>query len=59
MLELRRMLGPFQVATSSSTRLVSSETSDSWPPMILAMPDGPSRSQTRTVSASKVRSIPS
>ena len=53
------MLVPFQFATSSRTRVVSSETSETWPPMIPAIPDGPSRSQTRTVSASKVRSTPS
>ena len=48
------MLVPFQFATSSSTRVVVSETSETWPPMIPAMPAGPSRSQTRTVSASKL-----
>ena len=53
------MLTPFQVATSSRTRVVDSETSDAWPPMIPAMPEGPSRSQTSTASASKVRSTPS
>ena len=37
----------------------SSETSETWPPMIPAIPEGPSRSQTRTDSASKVRSTPS
>ena len=53
------MLTPFQVAASSRTRVVDSETSDVWPPMIPAMPEGPLRSQTRTVSASKARSTPS
>ncbi len=53
------MLVPFQFATSSRTLVVSSETSETWPPMIPAIPDGPSLSQTRTVSASKVRSTPS
>ena len=53
------MLVPFQFATSSSTRVVSSETSETWPPMIPAMPEGPRLSQTSTVSASKVRSTSS
>jgi hypothetical protein len=53
------MLTPFQFATSSSTLLVSSETSETWPPMIPAIPEGPLRSQTSTVSSSKVRSTPS
>ncbi len=53
------MLGPFQVATSSRTRVVASETSETWPPMIPAIPVGRSRSQTSTVSASKLRSTPS
>ena len=53
------MLTPFQVATSSSTREVESETSERSPPMIPAMPEGPSRSQTSTVSASNLRSTPS
>ena len=47
------MLTPFQVATSSSTRVVESETSETWPPMIPAIPEGPLRSQTSTDSASK------
>ena len=53
------MFTPFQLATSSRTRVVESETSETWPPMIPAMPEGPLRSQTSTVSASKVRSTPS
>ncbi len=53
------MLVPFQQATSSRTRVVASETSERWPPMIPAIPEGPSRSQTSTVSASKLRSTPS
>ncbi len=57
--EVRRMLTPFQFATSISTRVVPSETSERAPPMIPAIPDGPSRSQTSTVSSSKVRSTPS
>ena len=47
------MLTPFQVATSSSTPVVVSETSETWPPMIPAIPEGPLRSQTSTVSESK------
>ena len=53
------MLNPSQVATSSSTRVVSGATSETWPPMIPAIPDGRSRSQTNTVSESKLRSTPS
>jgi hypothetical protein len=53
------MLVPFQQATSSRTRVVAAETSERCPPMIPAIPEGPSRSQTRTVSASKERSTPS
>ena len=53
------MLVPFQLATSSRTRVVASETSETWPPMIPAIPEGPLLSQTRTVSASKPRSTPS
>ena len=59
MREVRRMLTPSQVATSSSTRVVVPETSETWPPMIPAMPDGPLRSQTSTVSSSRTRSTPS
>ena len=57
--EVRRMLVPFQFATSSRTRVVCSETSETWPPMIPAIPEGPSRSQTSPVSASSLRSTPS
>ena len=53
------MFTPFQVATSRSTLVVCSETSDTWPPMIPAIPEGPLRSQTSTASSSKVRSTPS
>ena len=53
------MLVPFQFATSSSTLVVSPETSETAPPMIPAIPLGPLRSQTRTVSASRTRSTPS
>ena len=48
--EVRRMLGPTQVAASISTRVVLSETSDIWPPITPAMPDGPSASQTSAIS---------
>ena len=53
------MLVPFQLATSSSTLVVSAETSETWPPMIPAIPEGPFASQTSTVSASRRRSSPS
>ncbi len=53
------MLAPSQLATSSSTRVVSSATSETCPPMIPAIPVGPFASQTSTVSASRVRSTPS
>ena len=53
------MLTPFQVATSSSTLVVVSLTSETRPPMIPATPVGPLRSQTRTVSVSNRRSFPS
>ena len=53
------MLTPFQVATSSSTLVVESLTSETRPPMIPATPVGPSRSQTSTASESKRRSTPS
>ena len=59
MRDVFRMLTPFQVATSSSTRVVVSETSETWPPMIPAIPEGPVLSQTSTASSSKVRSTPS
>ena len=57
--EVRRMLVPFQLADLEQDPGRLSETSETWPPMIPAIPEGPSRSQTRTVSASKVRSTPS
>ena len=53
------MLVPFQLATSSRTRVVAAETSETWPPMIPAIPVGPFSSQTSTVSASSVRSTSS
>ncbi len=53
------MLVPFQFATSSSTRVVVSETSEIWPPMIPAIPVACSRSQTSTASVSSARSTSS
>ena len=57
--DVRMMFGPTQVAASISTRVVASETSETWPPMIPAMPLGPSASHTRAASESKRRSTPS
>ena len=51
--EVRMMFGPTQVAASISTRVVPSETSEIWPPMIPAIPLGPSASQTSAISGSK------
>ena len=54
------MFGPFQVAASSRTRFVESETSESRPPITPAIPpDGPASSQIRTMSESRTRSLPS
>ena len=53
------MLGPTQVAASISTRVVESETSEIWPPMIPAIPLGPSPSHTSAASELKVRSTSS
>ena len=50
------MLGPSQVATSSRTRVVPSETSERSPPMTPAIAVGPSLSQTRTIPSSSARS---
>ena len=44
------MFGPTHVAISISTRVVLSETSEIWPPMIPAIPLGPSASQTIAMS---------
>ena len=52
--ELRMMFGPTQVAASISTRVVPSETSETCPPMIPAIPLGPSASQTSAISGSKL-----
>ena len=53
------MFGPTHVAISIRTRVVLSETSEIWPPMIPAMPLGPSASHTIAMSGSSVRSTPS
>ncbi len=53
------MFGPTQVAASISTREVSSETSEIWPPITPAIPLGPSASQTSAISVLKVRSTSS
>ena len=53
------MFGPTQVAASISTRVVLSETSETRPPMIPAMPVGPSASQTSATSEEKLRSTSS
>jgi hypothetical protein len=57
--EVRMMFGPTHVAASMSTRVVASETSDTWPPITPAIPLGPSASQTRATSEEKRRSTPS
>ena len=57
--DVLRMFGPTQVAASISTRVVLSDTSEIWPPMTPAMPDGPSPSHTRAMPESKVRSTSS
>ena len=44
------MLGPFQVATSSSTRVVSGATSERAPPISPAIEVGPSSSSITTIS---------
>ena len=53
------MLGPTQVAASISTRVVLSDTSEIWPPITPAMPDGPSASHTSAISGSNSRSTSS
>jgi hypothetical protein len=57
--DVRMMFGPTQVAASISTRVVPSETSEIWPPMIPAMPLGPWASQTSATSELNVRSTSS
>ena len=53
------MFGPTQVAASISTRVVSSDTSEIWPPITPAIPLGPSASHTRAMSEVNVRSTSS
>ena len=53
------MLVGTHVAASISTRVVESETSDTWPPMIPATPEGPSASHTTAISAVNSRWTPS
>jgi hypothetical protein len=53
------MLGPTQVAASISTRVVFSDTSEIWPPMIPAIPLGPSASHTSAISGVNLRSTSS
>ena len=48
--EVRMMFGPTQVAASISTRVVESETSEISPPMMPAIPLGPSASHTSAMS---------
>ena len=48
------MLGPIQVATSISTRVVPSWTSERAPPMTPAIDVGPSASSMTSISASSV-----
>ena len=57
--EVRWMLGPFQLATSMSTRVVASETSEREPPMIPASEVGPSSSRMTTIGGSSSRTAPS
>ena len=57
--EVRWMLGPFQVAASISTLVVASETSERAPPITPAIEVGPSSSQITTTSPSSRRSSPS
>ena len=59
MLDVRWMLGPIQEATSISTRVVSSPTSERAPPMTPAIDVGPSASSMTSISASSVRVWPS
>ncbi len=53
------MLGPFHVATSISTRVVSGATSERAPPISPAIDVGPSPSSITTISPSSVRVCPS
>ncbi len=53
------MFGPCQLATSSSTRVVSGWTSERAPPISPAIEVGPSASSITTISGSSVRVCPS
>ena len=53
------MSGPFQLATSSSTRVVPAPTSERAPPISPAIEVGPSASSITTISPSSVRVCPS
>ena len=44
------MLGPTQVAASIATRVVVSDTSDTWPPITPASDVGPSASEISAMS---------
>ena len=57
--EVRWMLGPSQLATSMSTRVVPSWTSERSPPMTPAIEVGPSASSMTSIWASRVRTWPS
>ena len=53
------MFVPTHVAASISTRVVEPDTSETAPPMIPPIPEGPSASHTSAVGLWKVRSTPS
>ncbi len=53
------MFGPSQVATSISTRVVASPTSERAPPITPAIDVGPSASSMTTMSESSARTWPS
>ena len=57
--EVRWMLGPFQVAASISTRVVPGRTSERSPPMMPAIEVGPLSSAMTTMSGSSTRSTSS
>ena len=57
--DVRWMLGPSQLATSISTRVVPSWTSERSPPMTPAIEVGPSASSMTSIWASRVRTCPS
>ncbi len=57
--EVRWMFGPFQLATSISTRVVPSPTSERAPPITPAIEVGPSASSITSISPSRRRRCPS